>query len=60
VHSSEADVLHESRIREQLGFLLGSLEGAYQRPTAAEYATYRDLDLLASAGEARLRALASP
>jgi photosystem II stability/assembly factor-like uncharacterized protein len=60
VHSSEADVLRESRIREQLGFLLGSLEGAYARPTAAEYATYKDLESLASAGEARLRALASP
>jgi photosystem II stability/assembly factor-like uncharacterized protein len=60
VHSSEADVLHPSRIREQLGFLLGSLEAAYARPTAAEYATYRDLESLASAGEARLRALASP
>jgi photosystem II stability/assembly factor-like uncharacterized protein len=60
VHSSEADVLHPSKIREQLGFLLGSLEGAYARPTAAEYATYKDLESLASAGEARLRALASP
>ncbi len=59
VHSSEADALHETKTREQLGFLLNSLEGAYQRPTAAEYAAYRDLDALASAGEARLRALAS-
>ena len=60
VHSSEADVLHPSKIREQLAFLMGSLENAYQRPTAAEYATYRDLSALAIAGEDRLRALTSP
>jgi len=58
VNSSEADLLHETKVREQLGFLLNSLEGAYQRPTAAEYAAYKDLAALAEAGEARLKALA--
>lgn len=58
VHSSEADVLHPSKIRQQLAFLLNSLEGAYQRPTAAEYQTFKDLDALAAAGEAQLKALA--
>jgi photosystem II stability/assembly factor-like uncharacterized protein len=57
VHSSEADLLHETKVREQLGFLLNSLEGAYQRPTVAEYATYKDLEALAADGEARLKAL---
>ena len=57
IHSSEGDVLKESKLREQLGFLLNSLENAYQRPTAAEYATFKDLDALATAGEARLKAL---
>ena len=38
---------------------MNSLEGAYARPTAAEYATYTDLKALAEAGEAKLRALAS-
>ncbi len=57
VHSSEADLLHETKVREQLGFLLNSLEGAYQRPTAAEYAAYKDLAALADAGEARLKVL---
>jgi photosystem II stability/assembly factor-like uncharacterized protein len=56
-HSSEADVLHETKLREQLAFLLNSLENAYQRPTAAEYDTYKDLAGLAAAGEARLHAL---
>ncbi|MBV9233166.1 MAG: hypothetical protein JO030_03925 [Candidatus Eremiobacteraeota bacterium] len=59
MHSSEADVVHPTKIREQLGFLLNSLEGAYQRPTAAEIAAYHDLDALATAGEQRLQALAS-
>ena len=54
MRSSEADVLHATKIREQLGFLLNSLEGAYARPTAAEYATYGDLKALAEAGEAKL------
>ncbi len=57
VHSSEADVMHGTKVREQLAFLLNSLEGAYQRPTAAEYATYKDLAALAEAGEARLKEL---
>lgn len=57
LHSSEADLLHETKVREQLGFLLNSLEGAYQRPTPAEYSTYQDLNALAVAGEARLKAL---
>lgn len=59
VHSSEGDLLHETKVREQLGFLLNSLEGAYRKPTPAEYAAYDDLDRLAVAGEERLRALAS-
>jgi hypothetical protein len=57
IHSSEGDVLKESKIREQLAFLLNSLDNAYQRPTAAEYDTFKDLDALATAGEARLKAL---
>ncbi|HEV3091670.1 MAG TPA: hypothetical protein VGX91_09575 [Candidatus Cybelea sp.] len=60
VHSSEGDLLHETKIREQLGFLFNSLEGSYARPTAAEYATFKDLQALSGAGEARLKALAAP
>ncbi len=60
VHSSEADVVNPTKIREQLAFLMNSLEGAYARPTAAEYAAARDLEGLAGAGEARLQALTSP
>jgi photosystem II stability/assembly factor-like uncharacterized protein len=59
MNSSEANLLHETKVREQLGYLMGSLEGAYQRPTAAEYAAYKALDAEASAGEARLQTLSS-
>ncbi len=57
VHSSEADVMKPTKIREQLAFLLNSLEGAYARPTAAEYAAAKDLEALASAGETQLQQL---
>ncbi len=60
VHSSEADVMRESKLREQLAFLMNSLEGAYAKPTAAEYAAYKDLKALADTGEARLQATVSP
>jgi photosystem II stability/assembly factor-like uncharacterized protein len=58
VHSSEADVVKPTKIREQLAFLMNSLEAAYAKPTAAEYAAAKDLEALASAGETRLAALA--
>jgi photosystem II stability/assembly factor-like uncharacterized protein len=57
--SSEYDVVHGTKIREQLGFLLNSLEGAYAKPTAAELSTYQDLAALAADGEAKLKSLAS-
>ena len=56
--SSEYDVIHPTQVREQLAFLMNSLEGAYQAPTAAEAGTYDDLKSLADAGIARLTQLA--
>ena len=58
--SSEYDVVYPSKLREQLGFLLNSLEGAYAKPTAAELSTYQDLKGLATDGEARLQSLTAP
>ena len=58
VSSSEYDVVHPTKIREQLAFLMNSLEAAYAKPTAAEYAAAKDLEALASTGETRLAALA--
>ncbi len=57
VHSSEGDVLHETKLRSHLAFLANELETAYERPTAAEYATFDDLSSEATRGEARLRSL---
>lgn len=55
--SSEYDVVYPTKLREQLAFLLNSLEGAYRKPTPAEYQTYDELKALAATGEARLRQL---
>ena len=59
VSSSEYDVVHPTKIREQLAFLFNSLEGAYARPTEAEYAAAKNLEALATDGEAQLQALAA-
>ena len=53
-HSSEGDTLHETKLREHLSFLANELEIAYEKPTAAEYATFDELKAQADAGETRL------
>ncbi|HVA32828.1 MAG TPA: hypothetical protein VNG31_01695 [Candidatus Baltobacteraceae bacterium] len=58
--SSEYDVVYPSKLREQLGFLMNSLEGAYRKPTPADYTTYDDLKAQAASGEARLTQLTTP
>jgi len=57
VSSSEGDLLHESKLRDHLAFLMNSLDLAYQAPTPAEYATYDELRAAAVRGVARLRSL---
>jgi hypothetical protein len=51
--------MHETKLREQLAFLMNSLEGAYARPTAAEYAAYQDLKTQVTAGETKLQTLSA-
>ncbi len=58
--SSEYDVLHETKLRQQLAFLMNSLENAYQKPTVAEEAAYKELKGEADAGIAKLQSLSSP
>ena len=60
IHSSEGDLLHESRVHEQLAFLLNSLDLAYQAPTKAEYAAYEELRAQAEAALARLTSAMKP
>ena len=55
MHSSEGDVLHQTRLRDHLAFLQNQMELAYERPTAAEYASYEELQAKAVAGEASLQ-----
>lgn len=57
IHSSEADTMVTTKIREQLGFLANSLEDAYARPTAADEVTFAHLRADALAGEAILHRL---
>ncbi|HEY8296910.1 MAG TPA: hypothetical protein VIG32_02680 [Candidatus Baltobacteraceae bacterium] len=57
LHSTEGDVLLETKLRDQIAFLANDLELAYEKPTAAEYASYEDLRAQAATGEARLRTL---
>jgi len=54
IRSSEGDLLHESRLHEQLAFLMNSLDLAFQAPTKAEYAAYDELRGEADADLSRL------
>lgn len=57
IHSSEGDMMHETKLRGQLAFLMNELDLAYQAPTAAEYATYDTLRAQADKGIAQLHSL---
>ncbi|HEY7993878.1 MAG TPA: hypothetical protein VID24_06705 [Candidatus Eremiobacteraceae bacterium] len=56
IRSSEGDLLYESRLHEQLAFLMNSLDNAYQAPTKAEYAAFDDLKALSDADLSKLQA----
>ena len=56
IHSDEGDLLHETRLRDYLAFLLNSLDNAFQAPTAAEQATYTDLKTRADTAISQLQA----
>jgi hypothetical protein len=60
IHSTEGDVLHETKLRAHLAFLFNELETAYERPTPAEYASYDELKAQADAGVAKLQSLMTP
>ncbi|MGB6984418.1 MAG: hypothetical protein WBD74_00435 [Candidatus Aquilonibacter sp.] len=57
IHSDEGDLLHETKLRDYLAFLLNSLDNAFQAPTAAEQATYTDLKSQADAAISQLQGL---
>ncbi|MDP9024504.1 MAG: hypothetical protein M3N13_03895, partial [Candidatus Eremiobacteraeota bacterium] len=57
IHSNEGDVLHETKLRDHLAFLMNELDVAYDKPTAAETEIYQELRAEAAATQARLSAL---
>ncbi len=54
IHSSEGDLLHESKLRSHLAYLAAELDMAYDAPTQAQYAVFDDLNGHAQSGEQRL------
>lgn len=43
IHSSEGDLLHETKLRSHLAFLMNELDMAYEGPTVAEITSYEEL-----------------
>ena len=54
IHSSEGTLLHEAKLRDRLAALAADVEMAYDRPTAAQYAVFDELQGLAAAAQAKL------
>ncbi len=54
IASSEGSLLHETKLRSHLAYLAATLDMAYLRPNAAEYAVYTKLASQAAHGEARI------
>jgi photosystem II stability/assembly factor-like uncharacterized protein len=57
IHSDEGDLLHETKLRDHLAFLLNSLDDAFQAPTAAEQAAYTEMKGQADSAISQLQAL---
>ncbi|MGA9343114.1 MAG: exo-alpha-sialidase [Rhodanobacteraceae bacterium] len=56
LQSSEAPLLHETRLKSHLAYLQADIALAYGRPTAAQSAVFEQLDREAKSGEENLRA----
>jgi hypothetical protein len=54
ITSSEGTLLHEAKLRDRLAFLAADVDYAYDRPTAAQYAVFDELEGLATAAQAKL------
>jgi len=54
ITSSEGGLLYETKLRDRLAFLAADVEMAYDRPTAAQYAVFDELNGLTTAAEAKL------
>jgi photosystem II stability/assembly factor-like uncharacterized protein len=56
IKSSEGALLHETKLRDHLAFLAADVDMAYDRPTAAQYAVFDELQGQAASAQARLDA----
>jgi photosystem II stability/assembly factor-like uncharacterized protein len=54
--SSEGDLLHPTKLRDHLAYLASDIDLSYDRPTAAHYAVFKELDQKAKQGEQKLKA----
>ena len=54
ITSSEGGLLYETKLRDRLAALAADVEMAYDRPTAAQYAVFDELQGLAVAAQAKL------
>jgi hypothetical protein len=54
ITSSEGSLLYETKLRDRLAYLAADVDMAYERPTAAQYAVFDELDAKAVAAEAKL------
>ncbi|HEX8806938.1 MAG TPA: hypothetical protein VF741_08310, partial [Candidatus Aquilonibacter sp.] len=57
IHSDEGDLLHETKLRDHLTFLMNSLDNAYQAPTVAERAAFTEMKGQADTAISQLQAL---
>ena len=56
IRSSEGDTMQEVKLHGHLAYLAADVEVAYARPTAAQYAVFRELDQQTKAAEQKLQA----
>ena len=54
IGSSEGGLLYETKLRDRLAFLAADVEMAYDRPTAAQFAVFDELNGLTTTAEANL------
>jgi hypothetical protein len=54
--SSEGALLYETKLRDHLAYLNADIELAYDKPTAAQYAVWNEMEATAKAAIAKLQA----
>ncbi|HLY02951.1 MAG TPA: hypothetical protein VKR56_10735 [Candidatus Cybelea sp.] len=60
INSSEGGLLYETKLHDRLAFLATDVEMAYERPTAAQYAVFDELEAQAKAAQTKLANAIAP